>query len=291
MDKQIASYAATRELIAANNLRAKKNFGQNFLVDPFVLEKIVSAPNVTKDDLVIEIGPGLGALTQALLERAGHVVAVELDSQLAQLLQTTLSGYENLTILNADALTCDWTEITRTHGYSSFKVVANLPYYITTPLIMSFLEGSAPVASVTIMIQREVAARILAKPSTRDYGALTLGVAFRATGKLVANVPRNCFIPRPNVDSAVICLEVLQTPPVDVTNEKLLFDIIKAAFGQRRKTLVNCISTLELPGFTKEIIENTLIQCGLDKNIRGEALSLAEFAVIANAITAITKDT
>ena len=291
MDKQIASYAATRELIAANNLRAKKNFGQNFLVDPFVLEKIVSAPNVTKDDLVIEIGPGLGALTQALLERAGHVVAVELDSQLAQLLQTTLSGYENLTILNADALTCDWTEITRTHGYSSFKVVANLPYYITTPLIMSFLEGSAPVASVTIMIQREVAARILAKPSTRDYGALTLGVAFRATGKLVANVPRNCFIPRPNVDSAVICLEVLQTPPVDVTNEKLLFDIIKAAFGQRRKTLVNCISTLELPGFTKEIIENTLIQCGLDKNIRGEALSLAEFAVIANAIAAITKDT
>jgi len=291
MDKQIASYATTRELIAENNLRAKKNFGQNFLVDPFVLDKIVSAPNVTKDDLVVEIGPGLGALTQPLLERAGHVIAVELDTQLAQLLQTTLSDYKNLTILNADALTCDWTEIIRAHGYSSFKVVANLPYYITTPLIMSFLEGSAPVASVTIMIQREVAARILAKPSTRDYGALTLGVGFRATGKLVANVPRNCFIPRPNVDSAVIHLNVLQTPPVDVTNEQLLFDIIKAAFGQRRKTLVNCISTLELVGFTKEIIENTLIHCGLDKNVRGEALSLAEFAVIANAIADITKDT
>jgi len=289
MDKQIASYSTTRELISTHNLRAKKNFGQNFLVDPFVLEKIVSAPNITKDDLVVEIGPGLGALTQALLERAGHVVAVELDTQLAQLLQETLGEHKNLTILNADALTCDWTEITKSHGYSSFKVVANLPYYITTPLIMSFLEGTAPVASVTIMIQREVAARILAKPSTRDYGALTLGVAFRAAGKLVANVPRNCFIPRPNVDSAVIYLEVLQTPPVNVTNEQLLFDIIKAAFGQRRKTLVNCISTLELEGFTKETIENTLVQCGLDKNIRGEALSLTEFATIANAIAKITE--
>ena len=288
MDKQIASYTTTRELIEANNLRAKKNFGQNFLVDPFVLEKIVSAPNITKDDLVVEIGPGLGALTQPLLERAGHVVAVELDTQLAQLLQTTLSGYDNLTILNADALTCDWTEIAKSHGYSSFKVVANLPYYITTPLIMSFLEGTAPVTSVTIMIQREVAARILAKPSTRDYGALTLGVAFRAVGWLVANVPRNCFIPRPNVDSAVICLEVLQHPPVDVISRQLLFDIIKAAFGQRRKTLVNCISALELPNLTKEIIENTLIQCGLDKNVRGEALSLAEFATLTNAIAEIT---
>ncbi|MCL2616565.1 MAG: 16S rRNA (adenine(1518)-N(6)/adenine(1519)-N(6))-dimethyltransferase RsmA [Defluviitaleaceae bacterium] len=283
MDR-IASYAATRELISTHDLRVKKNLGQNFLVDPFVLEKIASAADITTDDLVVEIGPGLGALTQALLERAGHVVAVELDTRLADILHTTLADYTNLTILNTDAQHCDWEGIAKAHGYSSFRAVANLPYYITTPLIMGLLEGTAPVKSITIMIQREVAARILAKPSTRDYGALTLGVAYRANARIVANVPRNCFIPRPGVDSAVIHLDVLPEPPVQVADECLLFGIIKAAFSQRRKTLVNCIFTIESLSLTKDAIESMLINCGLDKNVRGEALCLSQFAVIANTL-------
>ena len=288
MERPIASYSVTRELISANGLRVKKNLGQNFLIDPFVLEKICAAANVSAEELVVEIGPGLGALTQALLAYAGHVVAVEIDTRLAQILQSTLSGHKNLSVLNADAQRCDWPEIARAHGYTSFKVVANLPYYITTPLIMSLLEGSAPLSSATVMLQREVAARILAKPSTRDYGALTLGVAYRAAPRLVANVPRNSFIPRPGVDSAVVQLDVFESPPVQANHEQLLFCIIKAAFAQRRKTLVNCISAMEGNTLTKEYIENILTGCGLDKNVRGEALSLEEFARLANAVADVT---
>ena len=287
MDKPIASYSVTRELLSAHGLRVRKNLGQNFLIDPFVLDKINAAADVSASELVIEIGPGLGALTQALLARAGHVVAVEIDTRLAQLLQSTLSGHKNLSVLNADALRCDWPEITRAHGYDSFKVVANLPYYITTPLIMSLLEGSAPVSSVTVMIQREVAARLLAKPSTRDYGALTLGVAYRASPRLVANVPRNSFIPRPGVDSALVQLDVFESPPVQAADERLLFGIIKAAFSQRRKTLVNCISVMEGAALTKDHIENILTGCGLDRNVRGEALTLEEFARLTNALAAV----
>jgi len=284
MNNPIASYSTTRELISAHDLRVKKNLGQNFLIDQFVLEKICAAADVSANELVVEIGPGLGALTQALLARSGHVIAVEIDPQLARLLESTLSGHQNLTVMNADAMTCDWQEIARAHGYTSFKVVANLPYYITTPLIMSLLEGSAPVRSVTVMIQREVADRILAKPSSRDYGALTLGVAYRASARLVANVPRNCFIPRPGVDSAVVHLDVFQPPPVQTADERLLFGVIKAAFAQRRKTLVNCIFNMEGPALSKEAIGSILTGCGLDKNIRGEALSLEEFARLASAL-------
>ncbi|MCL2617975.1 MAG: 16S rRNA (adenine(1518)-N(6)/adenine(1519)-N(6))-dimethyltransferase RsmA [Defluviitaleaceae bacterium] len=282
-EQTIASYAATRALLEANGLRVKKNLGQNFLIDTFVLDKIIAAADVTDGDLVIEIGPGLGALTQALTTRAGHVLAVELDAQLAQILRDTLAGRDNLTVLHADALKCDWQELARAHGHTRFKVVANLPYYITTPLIMRLLEGTAPVASITVMIQREVAARMLAKPSTRDYGALTLGVAYRANARIAANVPRNCFIPRPGVDSAVVHLDVLETPPVHTADETLLFGIIKAAFSQRRKTLVNCIFNMDGNTLPKDAIENLLTNNGLDGNVRGEALGLQEFAQIADA--------
>ena len=284
METPIASYTATRELLRTYDLRVKKHLGQNFLTDHFVLNKIIAAADVALTDLVIEIGPGLGALTQALLPLAGRLVAVELDIDLAQALGQTLAGYQNLIILNRDALHCDWAAIAQDLGYSSFKAVANLPYYITTPLIMSLLEGGAPLTSLTVMIQKEVAARILAKPATQDYGALTLGVAYRAKASLVANVPRNCFVPRPNVDSAVIHLDIYQTPPVQVSDQALLFSIIKAAFSQRRKTLVNCINNANTLSLTKEAVEHALTSCNLPKDIRGETLSLSQFAKITNAL-------
>jgi len=280
----ISTHSKTLEIIKKHNFIVKKGYGQNFLVDQHVINKIIAGSNVSDTDLVIEIGPGIGGLTERLAAVSKHLVAIEIDKALIPILEESFSSYDNVEILNQDILKTDIAEIVTSRGFSSAKIVANLPYYITTPIIMSILESNAPIDSMTIMIQKEVAKRISAAAGTKDYGALSLGVSYRAKTELVANVPRNSFVPRPNVDSAVIRLDRLQSPPVNVSNEALLFKIVRAAFEQRRKTLLNCLFNLLDLGLSKDELANALEKCGLNVNVRGEDLTLEQFARVADVI-------
>ena len=264
----------------------QKRFGQNFLIDTHVLEKIIREAGITKDDMVLEIGPGIGTMTQYLCENAGKVIAVEIDKNLIPILtQDTLSEYDNVRIINEDILKLDINQLVEEeNGGKPIKVVANLPYYITTPIIMGLFESHVPIESITIMVQKEVAQRMQAAPGTKDYGALTLAVQYYAVPKIVANVPPNCFMPRPNVASAVIRLIRHDQCPVNVRDEKMMFAIIRAAFNQRRKTLQNSIHNAPELHFTKEQIVEVLEQMGLAQTIRGEVLSLEQFAEFTNRL-------
>lgn len=263
----------------------QKKYGQNFLIDTNVLDKIVSAADIGKDDCVLEIGPGIGTMTQYLAEAAREVVAVEIDRALIPILEDTLSAYDNVKIINEDILKVDINRIAQEkNGGKPIKVVANLPYYITTPIIMGLFEQHVPLKSITVMVQREVADRMQVGPGTKDYGALSLAVQYYAQPELVANVPPNCFIPRPGVGSAVIRLIRYEEPPVQVKDESLMFAVIRASFNQRRKTLVNSLNNAPGLRFSKEQVAETLEKMGLPATIRGEALTLEQFAQLSNLL-------
>lgn len=274
----------TIEVLQKYNFAFQKRFGQNFLIDTHVLEKIIASANITKDDFVLEIGPGIGTMTQYLAEAAREVAAVEIDNTLIPILADTLKDWDNVTVINNDVLKVDLRQLAiEKNGGRPIKVVANLPYYITTPIIMGLFENKVPIDSITIMVQKEVADRMQVGPGTKDYGALSLAVQYYAKPQIVANVPPNCFMPRPKVGSAVIRLEKYEQPPVQVKDEKMMFRIIRASFNQRRKTLVNGLKNSQELSFTKEEIEKALTVCGLSLNVRGEALTLEQFAELANA--------
>ena len=263
----------------------QKKFGQNFLIDAHVLDKIIRAAEITKDDFVLEIGPGIGTMTQYLAQAAREVVAVEIDKALIPILQDTLSGFPNAEVIHDDILKVDIAGLAeQRNGGRPIKVVANLPYYITTPIIMSLFESQVPLASVTVMVQKEVAERMQAGPGSKDYGALSLAVQYYAEPYIAANVPPNCFMPRPNVGSAVIRLTRHEVPPVQVDNEKLMFQIIRASFNLRRKTLVNGLNNSPEITLTKEQITEAVESLGKGAGVRGEALTLEEFAGLANKI-------
>lgn len=263
----------------------QKKYGQNFLVDTHVLEKIMDAAEITKEDCVVEIGPGIGTMTQYLAERAGAVVAVEIDKKLIPILEETLAAYDNVTVLNEDIIKVDLNRIVEEkNGGRPVKVVANLPYYITTPIIMSLFENRVPLKSVTVMVQKEVAERMQAGPGTKNYGALSLAVQYYAKPEVVANVPPNCFIPRPNVGSAVIRLTRYEEYPIAVKDETLLFALIRASFNQRRKTLANSLSNAGNLSFSREQVAAALEKMQLSPTVRGEALTLAQFAELADLL-------
>ena len=264
----------------------KKNFGQNFLIDSNILDNIASCAGVTKDDCVLEIGPGIGTMTQYLCENAGKVIAVEIDKNLIPILENdTLAQYDNVTIINEDILTLDLNALVEErNGGKRIKVVANLPYYITTPIIMGLFESHVPLQNITVMVQKEVADRMQAGPGSKDYGALSLAVQYYATPYIAANVPPNCFMPRPNVGSAVIKLTVHEETPVTVRDEKLMFRLIRASFNQRRKTLVNGLSNAAELNLSKEEVQVALEEMGLSATIRGEALTLEQFAELSNRL-------
>lgn len=269
----------TIEVLQKYHLNIQKRLGQNFLIDTSVLERIMDAAEITREDCVLEIGPGIGTMTQYLAERAGKVVAVEIDRNLIPVLEETLCEYSNVTLINADILKLDIKRIVdEENGGVPIKVVANLPYYITTPIIMGLLENHVPVKSITVMVQKEVADRMQVGPGTKDYGALSLAVQYYARPEIVANVPPNCFIPRPNVGSAVIRLTRYEEPPVQVEDERRMFALIRAAFNQRRKTLVNALSNASGLGVTREQAMSALENMQLSPTIRGEALTLEQFA-------------
>ena len=263
----------------------QKKFGQNFLIDTHVLDKIIRAAEITKDDFVLEIGPGIGTMTQYLAQAAREVVAVEIDKALIPILRDTLSGFPNAEVIQDDILKVDIAELAaERNGGRPIKVVANLPYYITTPIIMSLFEHDVPLALVTVMVQKEVAERMQAGPGSKDYGALSLAVQYYADPYIVANVPPNCFMPRPNVGSAVIRLTRHKVPPVQVEDEKLMFQMIRASFNQRRKTLVNGLNHSPEMTLTKEQITKAVEGLGKGAGVRGEALTLEEFAKLSNTI-------
>ncbi|MCI9102302.1 MAG: 16S rRNA (adenine(1518)-N(6)/adenine(1519)-N(6))-dimethyltransferase RsmA [Lachnospiraceae bacterium] len=273
----------TIEVIKQHQFAFQKKFGQNFLVDSHVLGKIVRAAQVTKEDVVLEIGPGIGTLTQYLAEAARQVVAVEIDGNLIPILKETLKEYHNVTVIHNDILKMDISQLAKEYNDGNpLKVVANLPYYITTPIIMGLLESHAPVGQVTVMVQKEVADRIQAGPGSKDYGALSLAVQYYAQVYLAANVPPNCFIPRPNVGSAVIRLDRHKQPPVKVKDEGLLFALIRASFNQRRKTLQNGLNNSPEIPYTKEQIGEAIKSLGLPASVRGEALTLEQFGKLAD---------
>ena len=276
----------TIEIIQKYEFAFQKKFGQNFLIDTHVLEKIIAAACVTEDDCVLEIGPGIGTMTQYLAEHARSVVAVEIDKNLIPILQETLKEYENITIINDDILKVDINKLTEEYnGGRPIKVVANLPYYITTPIIMGLFEGGVPIDNITVMVQKEVAERMQVGPGSKDYGALSLAVQYYADAYIVANVPPNCFIPRPGVGSAVIRLTRHREPPVEVDDPKLMFKLIRASFNQRRKTLQNGLNNSpELP-FAKDEIADAIESLGVTPQIRGEALTLKQFADLSNYFT------
>lgn len=263
----------------------QKKFGQNFLIDAHVIEKIIAAAEIGKDDVVLEIGPGIGTLTQYLCEAAGDVAAVEIDRNLIPILTAdTCKDYTNLKVINGDIMKTDIPGLLAEYGSRPVKVVANLPYYITTPILMKLLEDRLPIASITVMVQKEVAERMETGPGSKDYGALSLAVQYYAQPYLAANVPANCFMPRPNVGSAVIRLTLHEKPPVSVKDEKFMFTLIRASFNQRRKTLVNGIGNAPETGCTKEQVAEALARLNMSATIRGEALTLPEFAALADAL-------
>jgi 16S rRNA (adenine1518-N6/adenine1519-N6)-dimethyltransferase len=273
----------TIEIIQKYEFVFQKKFGQNFLIDTHVLDKIIRAAGITKEDFVLEIGPGIGTMTQYLAEAAGSVCAVEIDKNLIPILSETLADYENVSVLNEDILKVDVAALAREkNGGRPIKVVANLPYYITTPIIMGLFESHVPLESITVMVQKEVADRMKSGPGSKDYGALSLAVQYYAETYLAANVPPNCFMPRPKVGSAVIRLTCHKEPPVQVKDEKLMFRLIRASFNQRRKTLTNSLGNSPEIGFTKEEIGAVLAKMGLSPTVRGEALNLEQFARLAD---------
>lgn len=267
------------------NFSFQKKFGQNFLIDTHVLDKIIRSAEITKDDFVLEIGPGIGTMTQYLACAAREVVAVEIDKALIPILQDTLSGYDNVTVINEDVLKLDIVKLAEErNGGRPIKIVANLPYYITTPIIMGLFESHVPVQSITVMVQKEVADRMQVGPGTKDYGALSLAVQYYAKPYIAANVPPNCFMPRPKVGSAVIRLECHEKPPVQVEDERLMFRIIRASFNQRRKTLANGLKNSPEISLSKEGIEQAIANLGKGASVRGEALNLEEFAHLSNIV-------
>lgn len=275
----------TIQVLQKHNFQFKKKFGQNFLIDPHVLDKIIEAAEITKEDFVLEIGPGIGTMTQYLCEHARQVLAVEIDTNLIPILQETLAPYENAEVRQGDILKQDIRAIAEEYNEGKpIKVVANLPYYITTPIIMGLFESHVPLANVTVMVQKEVAERMQAEPGTKTYGALSLAVQYYAKPYLAANVPPNCFMPRPNVGSAVIRLDCLERTPVEVEDERLMFRLIRASFNQRRKTLQNGIANSPELSFSKEEVATALGNLGLPVTIRGEKLGLSEFAALANEL-------
>ena len=280
----------TIEVLQKYNFAFQKRFGQNFLIDTHVLDKIIDSAQITKDDFVLEIGPGIGTMTQYLAEAAREVAAVEIDTTLIPILKDTLKDWDNVTVINNDILKVDIRKLALEKNQGRpIKVVANLPYYITTPIIMGLFENQVPIDSITIMVQKEVADRMQVGPGTKDYGALSLAVQYYAKPQIVANVPPNCFMPRPKVGSAVIRLERYAKPPVEVNDEKLMFRIIRASFNQRRKTLVNGLKNSQELDFSKEEIEKAMAETGIPVNVRGEALTLAEFADLANVFNKLRK--
>ena len=275
----------TIEILQKYNFSFQKKFGQNFLIDTHVLDKIIRAADINKEDMVLEIGPGIGTMTQFLAEAAGKVAAVEIDKNLIPILNDTLAGYENVRIINDDVLKLDIRGlILEENAGKPVKVVANLPYYITTPIIMGLFEEHVPVESITVMVQKEVADRMQTGPGNKDYGALSLAVQYYAKPYIVANVPPNCFMPRPKVGSAVIRLTCHERPPVAVEDERLMFDIIRASFNQRRKTLANGLNNSDKIAFPKEVIMDAIEQLGKGASVRGESLTLEEFARLSNAL-------
>lgn len=267
------------------NFSFQKKFGQNFLIDTHVLDKIIRSAEITKDDFVLEIGPGIGTMTQYLACAAREVVAVEIDKALIPILEDTLSSYDNVTVINEDVLKLDIVKLAQErNGGKPIKVVANLPYYITTPIIMGLFESHVPVQSITVMVQKEVADRMQVGPGTKDYGALSLAVQYYAKPYIAANVPPNCFMPRPKVGSAVIRLECHEEPPVQVEDEKLMFRIIRASFNQRRKTLANGLKNSPEISLSREGIERAIAELGKGASVRGEALNLEEFATLSNIV-------
>ena len=275
----------TSEVLNKFGISAQKRYGQNFLIDANILEKIVASAGITKEDTVLEIGPGIGTLTQYLAEAAKQVICVEIDKNMIPVLEYTLADFDNVTVINQDILKADIVQILKENGVASAKVVANLPYYITTPIIMELLEKDAPIESITVMIQKEVAERMQTGPGSKDYGALSLAVAFYSNAEVKMTVSPNCFIPRPNVDSAVIRLDKLKEPAVKVNNKSEMFRIIKGAFEQRRKTLTNALSHSSAYKTDKKNIENALLEMGKNINIRGEELTLEEFARLSDILT------
>ena len=283
--EKLSNPKETIQVLQKHEFQFKKKFGQNFLIDPHVLDKIVDAAQITKDDFVLEIGPGIGTLTQYLCENARQVLAVEIDDKLIPILKETLQPYDNVEVLHGDILKQDIQQIADTYNDGKpIKVVANLPYYITTPIIMELFESHVPLANVTVMVQKEVADRMKAEPGTKDYGALSLAVQYYAKPYIAAFVPPNCFMPRPNVGSAVIRLDCLARVPVEVHNEKLMFRLIRASFNQRRKTLANGLNNSPEIHLPKEVIQESIVSLGVPENIRGEALSLEQFAELSNEI-------
>ncbi len=261
----------------------QKKFGQNFLIDTHVLDKIIAAADITEEDFVLEIGPGIGTMTQYLCENAREVTAVEIDKKLISILEDTLGSYDNVTVINEDILKVDIGKLAEEkNGGKPIKVVANLPYYITTPIIMGLFESHVPIDSITVMVQKEVANRMQVGPGTKDYGALSLAVQYYAKPEIVANVPPNCFMPRPKVGSAVIRLTRHEKTPVEVEDEKLMFRIIRASFNQRRKTLVNGLNNAPDIPVSKENIAKAIQELGVSESIRGEALTLEQFAKLSN---------
>lgn len=284
--EKLSNPQVTIQTIKKYEFAFQKKFGQNFLIDDHVITKIINAAEITKDDLVLEIGPGIGTMTQYLAESAGKVIAVEIDKNLIPILGETLAEYDNVTIINEDILKLDINRlIEEENGGKPIKVVANLPYYITTPIIMGLFESHVPLQSITVMVQKEVADRMQVGPGSKDYGALSLAVQYYAKPYIAANVPPNCFIPRPGVGSAVIRLTRYEEPPVMVKDESLMFKLIRASFNQRRKTLQNGIANSpELP-YSKAQVEKALEKMGLAANVRGESLTLAEFAKLSDTIS------
>ena len=283
MNEKLSDPKKTIEVIQKYQFAFQKRFGQNFLIDAHVLEKIVSAAGITKDDCVLEIGPGIGTMTQYLAESAGQVIAVEIDTNLLPILADTLKDYSNVKVINQDILKVDINELVKEYNNGRpIKVVANLPYYITTPIIMGLFESNVPIDNITVMVQKEVADRMQVGPGSKDYGALSLAVQYYASPYIVANVPPNCFIPRPNVGSAVIRLTRYQEPPVQVKDPKLMFMLIRASFNQRRKTLQNGLNNSPEISFSKEEITKAIESLGVSPSVRGEALSLEQFAQLAN---------
>lgn len=280
MIERIATHKRTKEIINENSFLFKKRFGQNFLVDTNIINKIIEGSEITEDDLVIEIGTGIGSLTQGLLENAKQVIGIEIDKNLIPIVNETLKDYDNLTLINEDILKVDIAQVIKDAGFTSAKVVANLPYYITTPIIMNLLEQDLPIDSITVMVQKEVGHRMSAKNNTKEYGSLSVIVQYYCNATLVTNVPESCFMPKPNVTSCVINLKKHDEKPITVSDEKEFFAFVKMAFSQRRKTLVNCIFSSNKYDLSKVELGKLLEDNGFNPLLRGESLTIFELAEI-----------
>lgn len=280
----LGNYTNTSEILKKYQFHLQKKYGQNFLIDTNILHKIVEAAQIMKEDWVLEIGPGIGTMTQLLAKMAGQVTTVEIDRELIPILEDTLSSYNNVTILCEDILKVDLLALSKENGGRPVKVAANLPYYITTPIIMALLESRMPLVSITVMVQSEVADRMRTGPGTKDYGALSLAVQYFAKPEIVVRVPASCFLPRPNVDSTVVRLTRYKEPPVVVDDEAFFFAVIRASFNQRRKTLANGLANAGSLGVSREQVETALEKMRISKTVRGETFDLERFAELSNLL-------